>query len=432
MSKKRFGLIVVIVVVCVFLVLILMGLLYSWTKSIDSKKRQNELVKTMKEVIGVYGEKGLLEMAGIPVNEIFYGENGLTLFQGDEASWTYSAEELLNMGIFEKCNKAVVHIETRYDSGVSDLLKEIPSNGVGSGFFISADGYIVTNYHVISGAKNILVTDWEAAEYEATVIGFDAENDIALLKILPTIGSKFLFLEFANSDSLTVGQKVLAIGNPFGFDRTMVSGIISGLSRPIRDENGKVLLGMIQTDAPINPGASGCPLLNLKGKVVGVSTSIYSQNGTSQGMNFAVSSNTAQASTQELMKFGKICRGWLDIVPVQLSPQIVDYASLKTKRGILVSQVISGGKAEKAGIRGGNTKVSYGSSIIYLGGDVITSINGMEIYELSDLYNALSNTKPRDKVDVTVNRNGILKTIKVELVERTGDNSNGTDKNDRK
>ena len=411
----------VIIVSSLFGVLILF-LLWGWTKSIDSAKRQNELKKTMREVLGIYGEKGFLEMAGVPVNNIFYGDEGLTLFNGDNATWQYSADELQNISVFEKCNKAVVHISTHLQTGVSDVLNAIPETGVGSGFFISGDGYIITNSHVIEDADSILVTTWNSEKYTASVKGLDEENDIAVLKVKPETGKVFDFLEFGDSASLAVGQKVLAIGNPFGFDRTMASGIISGLARPIRNDEGRVLLGMVQTDTPINPGSSGGPLLNAKGKVVGISTSIYSSTGTAQGMNFAVASNTASSSAQDIIKYGKINRGWLDIVPIQLTKQIVDYASLKVEKGILVSQVVHGGKADKAGLRGGFNQVRYGSSIIYLGGDVITAVNGLEVSEYGDLFTALSNTRPGDKVSVVVNRNGKDVKLSIELVERNSEN----------
>ncbi len=423
--KIRNRIVKIIFIVLVSLISIgVLILLFTWTKSVESKKRQNELRKTMKEVIGVYGEKGLLEMAGVPVNNIFYGEDGISLFKGDNAAWEYSADELQNINVFEKCNKAVVHIGTQYFSSVSSFLDAIPSNGVGSGFFISGDGYIVTNSHVVKDASYIAVTTYDGKKYEAETVGTDEENDIAVLKINVPTDVDITFLEFGSSSTLTVGQKVLAIGNPFGFDRTMASGIISGLSRPIRNEEGKVLLGMIQTDTPINPGNSGGPLLNSKGLVIGISTSIYSSSGLNEGMNFAVESDTASSSAQDLIKYGHVNRGWIDIVPVQLTAQIVDYAGLKVSKGILVSQVSPSGKAEKAGLKGGKDQVRYGSSIIFLGGDVITSVNGVQVSEYGDLFTALSNTRPGDKVSVNVNRNGVEKNFKVELVERSAENVN--------
>jgi len=202
----------------------------------------------------------------------------------------------------------------------------------------------------------------------------------------------------------------------------MVTGIISGLSRPIRDESGRVMLGMIQTSAPINPGNSGGPLLSTGGQVIGINTSIYSTSGTSQGMNFAVASNTAAASVNDIVNYGKVSRGWLDIVPVQLSQSIVDYAGLKVSKGLLVSQVVRGGLADQAGLKAGTQQVRYGNSIIYLGGDIITEINGFSITDYNDLFTALSNTRPGETVPVTVYRNGGYIKLNIVLVERTEEN----------
>ena len=396
-------------------------MLVRWTDSISSRQRVNELRQALTEVIETSGEKGLLEMAGVPVDNIYYGDSGVSLFLNDKGSWTYSDDELENIKIFELCNKAVVHIETQV-SGDSSYFDAVPESDTGSGFFISRDGLIVTNYHVIKDASIITVSLHDGSVYEAQLLGADDENDIAVIKITPTTDADIEILSFGDSDSLVVGQKVIAIGNPFGYDRTMVTGIISGLSRPVRDESGKVLLGMIQTSAPINPGNSGGPLLSTDGKVIGINTSIYSTSGTSQGMNFAVESNTAAASVSDIVNYGKVSRGWLDIVPVQLSQTIVDYAGLKVSKGLLVSQVVPGGLADQAGLKAGNQQRLYGNSVIYLGGDIITEINGVAVADYSDLFTALSNTKPGDTVSVLVDRNGSKVRLNITLVERTKEN----------
>ncbi len=395
--------------------------LVKWTGALSSKQRVQELRKALKEVIETSGEKGLLEMAGVPVDNIYYGDSGVSLFIGDRGSWTYSDDELQNISIFERSNRAVVHIETRVTDD-SSYFDAVPQSDTGSGFFISSDGLIVTNNHVIEGASIITVSLHDGSVYEAQLLGADKENDIAVIKISPTAGSSIDVLSFGDSESLVVGQKVIAIGNPFGYDRTMVTGIISGLSRPIRDGKGNVLLGMIQTSAPINPGNSGGPLLNSDGQVIGINTSIYSTSGTSQGMNFAVASNTAAASVSDLVNYGKISRGWLDIVPVQLSQGIVEYDSLKVSKGLLVSQIVPGGRADQAGLKAGTTPVRYGASVIYLGGDVITEINGVSVSDYNDLFTALSNTRPGDVVPVAVYRNGSTIRLQIVLVERTEEN----------
>lgn len=421
MKTKSLVVRIAIVSLAVVLAVVIGYFLVRWTVAIESKQRQAQLRDALQDVIDASGERGLLEMAGVPVNNIFYGDTGVTLFQGDEASWNYSADELQNMSIFQKCNQAVVHIETKV-SNDSSYFDAVPTGDTGSGFLVSADGLIVTNEHVITDASVITVSLYDGSVYEAGLVGIDSENDIAVIRINVDEGIQLSYLEFGDSSTLSVGQKVLAIGNPFGYDRTMVTGIISGLSRPIRDEDGKVLLGMIQTDAPINPGNSGGPLLNTKGQVIGINTAIYSTSGTSQGMNFAVASNTAKASVNDIVKYGKVSRGWLDIVPVQLSQSIVDYAGLKVSKGLLVSQVVPGGKADNAGLKGGTSQVLYGSSVIYLGGDVITQVNDVDIEEYNDLFTALSNTRPGDKVSVVVNRNGSSVKLSIELVERNDEN----------
>ena len=418
--KNRFVLVLIIILALVAATLI--GIvLVRWTDSISSRKRVNELRQALTEVLETSGEKGLLEMAGVPVDNIYYGDSGVSLFLNDKGSWAYSDDELENIKIFELCNKAVVHIETQV-SGDSSYFDAVPESDTGSGFFISRDGLIVTNYHVIKDASIITVSLHDGSAYAAELLGSDDENDIAVIKITPASDADIEILTFGDSGSLVVGQKVIAIGNPFGYDRTMVTGIISGLSRPVRDESGKVPLGMIQTSATINPGNSGGPLLSTDGKVIGINTSIYSTSGTSQGMNFAVESNTAAASVSDIVNYGKVSRGWLDIVPVQLSQTIVDYAGLKVSKGLLVSQVVPGGLADQAGLKAGNQQRLYGNSVIYLGGDIITEINGVAVADYSDLFTALSNTKPGDTVSVLVDRNGTKVRLNITLVERTKEN----------
>ncbi|MBQ7729658.1 MAG: trypsin-like peptidase domain-containing protein [Spirochaetales bacterium] len=418
--KNRF--VLVLIIAGSLVIAVLAGIvLVRWTNAISSKQRVQELRTALKSVLDTYGEKGLLEMAGVPVDNIYYGESGVSLFLGDQAAWTYSNDELQNISIFEASNRAVVHIETQVTDD-SSYFDAVPESDTGSGFFISADGLIVTNYHVIKDASIITVSLYDGSVYEAQLIGSDDENDIAVIKISPTSDAKISILSFGDSDSLLVGQKVIAIGNPFGYDRTMVTGIISGLSRPIRDEAGRVMLGMVQTSAPINPGNSGGPLLNTQGQVIGINTSIYSTSGTSQGMNFAVASNTAAASVNDIVNYGRVSRGWLDIVPVQLSQSIVDYAGLKVSKGLLVSQIVPGGLADQAGLKAGMQQVRYGNSVIYLGGDIITEINGISISDYNDLFSALSNTKPGDSVQVMVYRNGNTVRLNITLVERTEEN----------
>ncbi len=413
---------VLLVILGVVLAVVISVLLFKWTNAIESRSREKELRRALAQVLDQGGEMGLLEMAGVPVNNIFYGDSGVTLFQGDEASWRFSADELQNISIYDKCNQSVVHITTISEGSVGSFLDVLPEQGTGSGVVLSKDGYLLTNAHVVNGAASLTVRLYDETTYDATLIGTDDENDLAVIKILPDAATPLSPIKFGTSADLQVGQKVVAIGNPFGYDRTMTVGVVSGLGRPVRSDNGKVIMGMIQTDAAINPGNSGGPLLNSRGEMIGINTSIYSTSGSSMGISFAIPVDTAVAIIPDLIKFGKVSRGWLDIVPVQLSAQIVEYAKLPVDKGILVSQVVSGGKADKSGLRGGAERVRYGNSVIYLGGDIIVGINDQPVAEYNDLYAALLTTRPGDKVKVTVNRGGTERTFPVELVERTSEN----------
>jgi S1-C subfamily serine protease len=255
------------------------------------------------------------------------------------------------------------------------------------------------------------------------VIGTDRENDLAVVKFNP--GEKELTtISFGNSDSLRVGQHVLAIGNPFGYDRTLTTGIVSGLGRPVRTGRNLVIRDMIQTDASINPGNSGGPLLSADGRMIGINTMIYSPSGGSVGIGFAIPVNTARRVVPELIEYGKVRRGWIEIFPVQLEPSIVRYGDLPVKKGIMVSEVKPGGNADEAGIRGGDRDraVRYGRSVIYFGGDIIVEVDGTPVKGLSDLFAALEDNKPGQTVEVTVVRGrGKRVSLDVTLAERPED-----------
>ncbi len=289
----------------------------------------------------------------------------------------------------------------------------------GSGSIINQDGHILTNNHVVANAQKLTVTLADGSEREGTVVGSDPENDLAIIKIDPR-GKKLVTIPFGNSGDLLVGNKVLAIGNPFGLERTLTTGIVSGLGRPIRVNQNYVIREMIQTDAAINPGNSGGPLLNTRGELVGINTMIYSPSGGSVGIGFAVPIDIAKRVVPDLIRSGKVDRGWIDVTPVQLFPALVDYAKLPVAQGLLVSEVSPGGLAEKAGIIGGNRAkgVRYRGNMIYLGGDVIIEVNGLAISGIQDLYAALEDSKPGKIVAVKVNRGGRVVDLKVQLARR--------------
>jgi S1-C subfamily serine protease len=299
------------------------------------------------------------------------------------------------------------------------FLEPVPqAGGSGSGTIINTRGYVLTNNHVIEHANKVFINLADGSQFEGTVIGTDPENDIAVLIFDPPQGMELKFIPFGSSENLKVGQKVLAIGNPFALERTLTVGIVSGLGRPIQNTANHIIKDMIQTDASINPGNSGGPLLNTQGQMIGINTMIYSPSGGSVGIGFAVPIDTAKIVVAEIIEFGKVRRGWIDATVVQLFPALVRYARLPVSSGLLVSRTRRGGLAERAGLRQGSDPVQYGRSVIYIGGDIITAVNGIKINSLADLYSALENNKPGETVRVEGNRAGSTVTMNVTLADR--------------
>lgn len=330
----------------------------------------------------------------------------------------YSEDEIENIRIYEQLNRAVVNISTKIMS-MNLLFEPVPrEGGSGSGSIIDEDGYILTNDHVIEDAYEVIITLYNGEQFKGEVIGVDPENDLAVVKFDPK-DLDLTVIPMGTSDNLKVGQKVLAIGNPFGYDRTLTTGIVSGLGRPVRNDKDIVIQDMIQTDASINPGNSGGPLINSRGEMIGINTMIYSPTGGSVGIGFAVSVDTARRVVPDLINYGVVKRGWIDVVFVQLFPELVRYADLPVEEGLLVSRVIPGGNAEAVGIKGGTRPIRYGRSTIYLGGDIIVSVDGMETESWTDLYNALEDNKPGETVEVTIIRGRKEVDFTVELSERS-------------
>lgn len=304
---------------------------------------------------------------------------------------TYTQDENENINVYRNCNEAVVNINTKVTSYDWFWDPYVTDGGSGSGSIIDKRGYILTNVHVISGATKIYVSLYDGSQYEASVVGTDIDSDLAVIKFDPPQGLSLKTISFGDSTSLLVGQKVIAIGNPFGMERTMTTGIVSGLGRPIQNSNNRIIRNMIQTDAAINPGNSGGPLLDTNGRMVGINTMIMSSSGSSSGVGFAVPSEIAVRVVNDLLKYGKVQRGVIDATIVQLTNRIAQYAGLDIATGMLVSEVEEGSNAEKAGLKGGTKAVYYGSrnTILYLGGDVITKIDGIAITSLAEYYSAL-------------------------------------------
>ena len=332
---------------------------------------------------------------------------------------SYDAEEKTNITVYDNTNRAVVNISTEviaYDW----FFDAVPQQkGSGSGSIIDEEGYILTNYHVIRDANRVIVRLYNDKEYEGKVVGIDAENDLALVYFDPQ-GEKLPTIALGDSSSLKVGQKVLAIGNPFAFERTLTTGTISGLGRPIRNENGLIMQNMIQTDAAINPGNSGGPLLNTKGQMIGVNTMIYSPSGGSVGIGFAVPIDTAKRVLPDLKKYGYVRRGEIDADLVSLFPALVRYANLPIRSGLLVSGVKRGGEADKAGLRGGtrDNALRISNHIIYLGGDIIIEINKHPIANAGDYYAAMERSRPGESVELTIIRGMQKLTLTTKLIQR--------------
>lgn len=331
----------------------------------------------------------------------------------------YSENELQNINVYERLNAGVVNVTTE-TVGLNWFLEPVPrEGGIGSGSIIDTSGYVLTNYHVVEKAYKVTITLADGQKFAGKVIGSDPENDLAVVKFDPG-GRTLTPVPFGSSRDLRVGQKVLSIGNPFGLNRTLTTGIVSGLGRPIKASNGLVMRDMIQTDAAINPGNSGGPLLDAHGGMIGINTMIFTPSGGSVGIGFAVPVDTARRIVPDLLAYGEVRRGWIDIIPVQLDPTLVSFAGLPVLKGLLVSRVVAGGNAERAGIRGGDRSksVRYGSSVIYLGGDVITAVDNTAVSSIADLFGVLEDSKPNEVVPVEVLRGGRSLTFNVTLGRR--------------
>ena len=331
----------------------------------------------------------------------------------------YTQEEVQNINVYSLCNEAVVNINTQVTAYDWFLQPYVQDGGSGSGSIIDKRGYILTNVHVIADATKIYVSLFDGTQYEAEVVGTDLDSDLAVIKFNPPAGMELKTIAFGDSTGLKVGQRVIAIGNPFGLERTMTTGIVSGLGRPIQNSNNRIIRDMVQTDAAINPGNSGGPLLDTNGKMIGINTMIQSSNGSSAGVGFAVPSTTAIRVVADLIKYGKVHRGTIDATIIQMSRRIAQYAGLDIATGVLVSEVQRGGNAEGAGLKGGTEAAYYGSrrDIIYIGGDVITQIDDIAVTSLADYYSALESKRAGDIVTVVVRRNRKDITLKIKLVE---------------
>ena len=298
--------------------------------------------------------------------------------------------------------------------------KESGSTATGSGIVIDNAGHILTNNHVIAGANHIQVKLGASnATYNATVVGTDPATDLALLKVNAP-SDQLHPLSLGDSSKVEVGDPVVAIGNPFGLDRTVTSGIVSALQRQIQAPDGFSISNVIQTDAAINPGNSGGPLIEAAGNVIGINSQIETGgNGNGNvGIGFAIPINTARSEISQLETSGKVQHAFLGITGTSITPDLARAVNLPVKEGVLVQEVVKNGPADKAGIQGGTTAATIDGANFSLGGDIITKINGKTISSMDEVVSIINAAKPGESIEVTVLRGGSTKTVTVTLGDR--------------
>jgi S1-C subfamily serine protease len=309
------------------------------------------------------------------------------------------SEEQNNIGVYRKNIGSVVNITSRvmtYDF----FYGLVPQEGQGSGFVFDKEGHILTNYHVIADARQVEVTLHNRKKYKATIVGTDKSHDLAIVQIkAPDLQPMIL----GDSTNLQVGQKVYAIGNPFGLAGTLTRGIVSSI-RQVQEPDGLVIEEAIQTDAAINPGNSGGPLLNWHGEVIGINTMIASSVGQSAGIGFAIPINTAKAVVNDLVTLGRVRRPALGIRTIPIDPEVANELGLAADYGLLVVQAVPGGSADRAGLRGGSDRAYLGNTPIMIGGDLIVAIDGEKVESQQILAQIMNKHRAGDTVKVTIFR----------------------------
>jgi len=321
------------------------------------------------------------------------------------------------VNVYDKVSPAVVYVAsttTRSDGFFGNM----PQRGAGSGIIIDKEGHILTNNHVVDGADKLEVTLSDGTTVPATTVGYDPVNDLAVVKI-DTDASKLTVAKLGDSDKVKPGQLAIAIGNPFGLDRTVTVGVVSAVGRTYTGETGRAILKMIQTDAAINPGNSGGPLLNSSGEVIGINTSIESPVQGSVGIGFAIPVNTASALLPELLKGGEISHPMLGVSGIALTPSLAKELGLTVDKGVYVAEVIQDSPADNAGVRGATARISNSqrstSSSVPKGGDVITAVDDTAVAKVEDIIAYLDTKKVGDTVKLSIIRDKEQKTIEVKL-----------------
>jgi putative serine protease PepD len=359
---------------------------------------------------GRWGQKQPKQVEALPLGA------GMTDVAQRDAGLT--DDESINVRVYRTVAPAVANVLTKateYDF----FMDPVPVEGAGSGFVIDPRGFILTNFHVVQEAQSIEVVLGDRSHYPAKFIGADQRNDVALIKIDPK-GKSLVALPLGDSSRLQVGQKVLAIGNPFGFQSTLTTGVVSALGRTVQTSQSTFIDEAIQTDAAINRGNSGGPLIDSHGEVIGINSAIYTPSGTTAGIGFAIPVNTAKRIAHDLMTEGRVRQAYLGVQTLSVGGWLAQALDLPVQEGLLIEQVTQGGPAAAAGLHGGDRVALAGMQRIAIGGDVIVAIDGQQIANQSDMNLVLNRKRPGDTVKVAVYRGGKKLEVPVKLGERTG------------
>lgn len=320
-------------------------------------------------------------------------------------------EEQLVTNLYERVGPSVVHITAEVVT-MDFFFGPMSSEGTGSGFVWDDAGHIVTNYHVVADASRIEVVFSDDRQMEAEVVGIDPRNDLAVLRVDPAAGP-LQPVQLGASADIRVGQRAIAIGNPFGLDRTLTTGVVSALGRPLETDSGDYIFNVIQTDAAINPGNSGGPLLNSRGEVIGINTAI--REG-AEGIGFAVPVDTLRRVVPVLVAEGRYRHPTLGLLGYSITPVLAEALRLPVERGVLVARLAAGGPADVAGVRGAQQEVIIGNRRVFAGGDIITHLDGRELGDWNALVEYLElNKQVGDIVQLSLLRDGQSRQVDVIL-----------------
>ena len=364
------------------------------------------VIATAAIIFAVFVSMNSITDSGTSELIVTNGDYGETVGEvtGIERGYEYSL-----IDIFEKSEESIVQVS---------VLRGESDGGMGSGFVYSDEGYVITNQHVVQDAEKVMITFLDGEAYIGNVVGSDRDLDIAVVKVQPT-NTYLQPIKIGDSSKLKVGEKIAAIGNPFGLSGSMTSGIVSQMGRLLPQESGYSIPDVIQTDAAINPGNSGGPLINMKGEVVGINTAIQSATGEFSGIGFAVPSNTVKKVVPVLIEKGEFSHPWMGISGTDVDPELAEVRDLKSSKGFLVVSVIEGSPAEAAGLLGVTETKEIDGREFALDGDIILSIDGETVRKISDILVHLQREKSvGDEMILTVNRNGEMLELTMMLEER--------------